>query len=235
MRFFTWPAAIPNAWDIEMFIHRGFWMVTWFKQEFGAREAVEAAKRGVAPEVIFDEVIRSIPPGSMGLVLQPYWSPMVYNKFAKGSMIGFGAVHTRAHIYRAILEGIGFELRRLSEVVQQRMGVKFKEIRVGGGGSKSDTAVQIAADMFGLPVSRMATSEISALGAAIDTAVATGIHPNFEVAVKAMVRKGKTFEPNPQSMKIYNDLYNDVYKKLYTIMEPVNRRIAQITGYPPED
>ncbi len=235
MRFFTWPAAIPNAWDIEMFIHRGFWMVTWFKQEFGAREALEAQKRGVAPEVIFDEVIRTIPPGSMGLVLQPYWSPMVYNKFAKGSMIGFGAVHTRAHIYRAILEGIGFELRRLSEVVQARTGVKFREIRVGGGGSKSDTAVQIAADMFGLPVSRMATSEISALGAAIDTAVATGMHTNFEDAVKAMVRKGKTFEPNPESQKIYNDLYNDVYKKLYTVMEPVNMRIAQITGYPAED
>jgi sugar (pentulose or hexulose) kinase len=235
MRFFTWPAALPNAWDIEMFIHRGFWMVTWFKQEFGAREAVEAAKRGVAPEVIFDEVIRTIPPGSMGLVLQPYWSPMVYNKFAKGSMIGFGAVHTRAHIYRAILEGIGFELRRLSEVVQARTGVKFREIRVGGGGSKSDTAVQIAADMFGLPVSRMETSEISALGAAIDTAIATGMHPNFEDAVKAMVRKGKTFQPNPESQKIYNDLYNDVYKKLYTVMEPVNKRIAQITGYPAED
>jgi sugar (pentulose or hexulose) kinase len=61
------------------------------------------------------------------------------------------------------------------------------------------------------------------------------MHPNFEVAVKAMVRKGKTFEPNPQSSKIYNDLYNDVYKKLYTVMEPVNRRIAQITGYPAED
>ncbi|MGD0210401.1 MAG: FGGY-family carbohydrate kinase [Desulfomonilia bacterium] len=235
MRFFTWPAAIPNAWDIEMFIHRGFWMVTWFKQEFGAREAVEAQKRGVAPEVIFDEVIRTIPPGSMGLVLQPYWSPMVYNKFAKGSMIGFGAVHTRAHIYRAILEGIGFELRRLSEVVQAKIGVKFKEIRVGGGGSKSDSAVQIAADMFGLSVSRMETSEISALGAAIDTAVATGMHKTFEDAVKSMVRKGRTFEPNTQSRKIYDDMYNDVYKRLYTVLEPVNRKIAQITGYPPAE
>ncbi|HVN71094.1 MAG TPA: FGGY-family carbohydrate kinase [Desulfomonilia bacterium] len=235
LKFFTWPSAFPNAWDIEMFIHRGFWMVTWFKQEFGAREAVEAQKRGVAPEVIFDEVIRSIPPGSMGLVLQPYWSPMVYSKFAKGSMIGFGAVHTRAHIYRAILEGIGFELRRLSETVQGRVGVKFKEIRVGGGGSKSDTAVQIAADMFGLPVSRMATSEISALGAAIDASVATGMHATIEDAVKSMVRKGRTFEPNPESVKIYNNLYHDVYKKLYTVLEPVNRRIAQITGYPEVD
>lgn len=235
LRFFTWPSAIPNAWDIEMFIHRGFWMITWFKQEFGMREALEAQKRGVAPEVVFDEVIRTIPPGSMGLVLQPYWSPMVYSKYAKGSIIGFGDVHTRAHIYRAILEGIGFELRRLSELVQARVGVTFREIRVGGGGSKSDTAVQIAADMFGLPVSRMATSEISALGAAIDTAVATGMHPTIEDAVRAMVRTGRTFEPMGQNQRIYNDLYHDVYKRLYTVLEPVNRRIAQITGYPAGD
>jgi sugar (pentulose or hexulose) kinase len=168
----------------------------------------------------------------MGLMLQPYWSPMVYNRFAKGSMVGFGAVHTRAHIYRAILEGIGFELRRLCEVVEARTGVRLKEIRVGGGGSRSDTAVQIAADMFGLPVSRMATTEISALGAAIDVAVATGMHGSFEDAVKAMVRKGKTFVPNPASRKTYNDLYRDVYLKLYKVLAPVNKRIARITGYP---
>lgn len=235
LRFFTWPSAIPNAWDIEMFIHRGFWMVTWFKQEFGSREALEAQRRGVAPEVIFDEVIRTIPPGSMGLVLQPYWSPMVYRRFAKGSIIGFGDVHTRAHIYRAILEGIGFELRRLSELVQSRIGVRFQEIRVGGGGSKSDTAVQIAADMFGLPVRRMATSEISALGAAIDASVATGLHPTIDDAVKAMVRTGRTFEPVPEHRRIYDDLYRDVYLKLYDVLEPVNRRIAEITGYPEAD
>jgi sugar (pentulose or hexulose) kinase len=235
MRFFTWPSAYPGAWDIEMFIHRGFWMVTWFKQEFGMREAQEAAKRGVAPEVIFDEVIGTIPPGSMGLVLQPYWSPMVYNRFAKGSMIGFGAVHTRAHIYRAILEGIGFELRRLSKVVQDRLGVRFREIRVGGGGSKSDVAVQIASDMFGLPVSRMATSEISALGAAIDASVATGMHPDIETAVRSMVRTGRTFQPNPESQRVYTDLYHDVYLKLYDVLEPVNERIAKITGYPGPD
>ncbi len=235
MRFFTWPSAIPNTWDIEMFIFRGFWMITWFKEEFGHREAQEALKRGIAPEAIFDEVIRDIPPGCMGLMLQPYWSPMVYNKYAKGSIIGFSDVHTRAHIYRAILEGIGFELKRLAEIVQKRIGVRFEEIRVGGGGSKSDTAVQIAADMFGLPVSRMATSEISALGAAMDAAVAVKMHSGFEDAVKAMVRKGKTFEPNPASRRIYNDLFNEVYMKTYTAVEPLNRKIAQITGYPAEE
>jgi sugar (pentulose or hexulose) kinase len=235
MRFFCWPAAIPDTWDIEMFIYRGFWMVTWFKQEFGHREALLAQERGVAPEVIFDEVIREIPPGCMGLMLQPYWSPMVYNKYAKGSIIGFADVHTRAHIYRAILEGIGFELKRLAEVVQKKTGTRFKEIRVGGGGSKSDVAVQIAADMFNLPVSRMETSEICALGAAIDTAVATGMYRSFDDAVKAMVRKGRTFEPKPAATKIYSDLFNEVYMKTYSALEPLNRKIAQITGYPPEE
>lgn len=235
MRFFIWPAAIPKTWDIEMFIFRGFWMVTWFKQEFGHREALEAEKRGVAPEVVFDEVIRNIPPGCMGLMVQPYWSPLVSDKYAKGSIIGFGDVHTRAHIYRAILEGIAFELRRMNEIVQSKTGVEIKEIRVGGGGSRSDVAVQIAADMFNLPTYRMATSEISALGAAIDAAVGVGMFSSFEDAVKSMVRTGRKFEPIAGNHKIYSELFNDVYKKNFDIIAPLNKRIGQITGYPPED
>jgi sugar (pentulose or hexulose) kinase len=235
LRFFTWPAALPNAWDIELFIHRGFWMVTWFKQEFGYREALEAEKRGVAPEVLFDEVVRDIPPGSMGLMLQPYWSPMVSNKYAKGSIIGFGDVHTRAHIYRAILEGLGYELRRLYEIYNEKTGVTIKEIRVGGGGSRSDVAVQIAADIFNLPVSRMATSEICALGAAIDAAVGTGMFTSFDEAVASMVKKGRVFEPIPANHQIYNDLYKGVYLKTYSVLEPLYKKIAAITGYPPED
>ncbi len=235
LRFFTWPAALPRAWNIEMFIYRGFWMVTWFKQEFGHREALEAQARGVAPEVVLDEVIRDIPPGSMGLMLQPCWSPTVNNKYVKGSIIGFGDIHTRAHIYRAIFEGICFELRRLQEIVQNKTGIAIKEIRVGGGGSRSDVAVQIAADMFNLPTSRMETSEIAALGAAIDAAVGTGIYATFEEAVAAMVRQGKTFMPNPQSHRVYTQLFHEVYKKSFNIMKPIYRKIAQITRYPAED
>jgi len=235
MKFFTWPAALPNAWDIETFIYRGFWMVTWFKQEFGHREVLEAQRRGVAPEVVFDEVVRDIPPGSMGLMLQPYWTPMVHDKYAKGSIIGFGDVHTRAHIYRAILEGIGYELKRLSEIAYRKTGIPLKEIRVGGGGSKSDVAVQIAADLFNLPVFRMGTSEIGALGAAIDAAVGTGMFSSFEEAVASMVKKGQTFEPRPENHRIYQRLYEEVYLQTYKALEPLNRKIAEITGYPPAD
>jgi len=232
MKFYTWPAALPNAWDIEMFIYRGFWMITWFKQEFGHREAIEAKQRGVEPEVVFDETIRDIPPGSLGLMLQPHWTPMIYDKYAKGSVIGFGDVHNRAHLYRAILEGIGYELKRLYEITVKKTGIPLKEIRVGGGGSKSDVAVQIAADMFNLPVSRMSTPETCALGAAIDAAVGTGMFSSFQEAVASMVKKGRTFTPDPANHRIYQALYKEVYLQTYKSLEPLYRKVARITGYP---
>jgi sugar (pentulose or hexulose) kinase len=177
-------------------------------------------------------VIRDIPPGSMGLMLQPHWSPKVHNKFVKGVILGFGDVHTRAHVYRAILEGLCFELRHMQEIVQKKNGVPLRELRVGGGGSRSDVVIQIAADMFNLPASRMATSEISALGAAIDAAVATGLYPSFDAAVAAMVHKGKTFQPDAQTHRIYSQLFHEVYKQISSTMAPIYRSIARITGYP---
>ena len=156
-------------------------------------------------------------------------------KFAKGSIIGFGDVHTRAHIYRAILEGLGYELRRLYEFLNKKTGVTIKEIRVGGGGSRSDVAVQVAADIFNLPVSRMATYEICALGAAIDAAVGTGMFASFDEAVASMVKKGRVFEPDAQNHRIYDDLYQGVYTKTYGALDPLYKKVASITGYPSED
>jgi sugar (pentulose or hexulose) kinase len=171
----------------------------------------------------------------MGLMLQPFWSPPAKNKFSKGAIIGFGDVHTRAHIYRAIYEGICFELRRLQEITQKKTGIPIREIRVGGGGSRSDVAVQIAADMFNLPTARMSTSEISSLGAAIDAAVGIGMYATFEEAVAGMVRKQKTFEPNAHNHRIYTELFEGVYKEAFNTLEPLYRRSAQITGYPAGD
>jgi sugar (pentulose or hexulose) kinase len=229
--FFTWCAPIPDAWILECFIYRGFWMARWFLQEMGQREIDEAEKRNIAPEEVLDEIIRDIPPGSLGLMLQPHWTPHPSLKYSKGSLIGFASAHTRAHIYRAILEGIVFELKRLGDRVQQKTGVRLSEIRVGGGGSKSDVAVQIAADIFSLPVKRMNTYETCALGAAIDTAVATGIFGDFETAVNSMVHVGQEFLPDSEKSRIYGELFKDVYLKTFNALTPLYKRSTEITGY----
>ncbi len=229
-----YPAAVPDCHSLEVQIYRGYWMVSWFKKEFGHREQRIAQERGIAPEELFDELVRAVPPGSMGLVLQPYWSPglKVPGPEAKGAVIGFGDVHTRAHLYRAILEGLAYGLREGGERCQRRSGVELTEIRVAGGGSQSDAAMQITADIFGLPTARPHLYEASGLGAAIDGAVGLGIHSDFQSAVAEMTRPGAVFEPESESRKIYDELYREVYLKMYRRLRPLYEQIRRITGYP---
>ena len=218
-----YPAAIPKAYNLEIQILRGYWMVSWFKKEFGLREQVLADQQGLKPEDFFDDLVHAVPPGSDGLVLQPYWSPGLRfpGPEARGAMIGFSDSHTRAHIYRAILEGLAYALREAAEKSDKRSKVPIQELRVAGGGSQSDAALQLTADIFGLPVSRPHLYETSGLGAAIDAAVGAGVHPDFTTAVAAMTRLGETFLPNPETQEVYEGLYHGVYKKMYSQLQPL--------------
>jgi len=231
-----YPAAVPDTYSLEIQIFRGYWMVDWFKREFGYREQIVAEEQGVEPEALLDELVRQVPPGSMGLILQPYWSPgiKVPGPEAKGAVIGFGDVHTRAHMYRAILEGLAYALREAKERIERRSKTPITELRVAGGGSQSDAAMQLTADIFGLITSRPHVYEASGLGAAIDATVGLGLHPDFDTAVREMTHIGQVFEPNPHTRAIYDSLYNRVYKRMYERLKPLYEEIRQITGYPPQ-
>ena len=208
-----YPSAVPGAYDLELQIYRGYWMVSWFKHEFGLREEHIAIERGIEPEELFDDLVNAVPPGSQGLVLQPYWSPGLRSPGpeARGAIIGFGDMHTRAHVYRAILEGLAYALREGAERTTRRSGIRPVELRVAGGGSQSRAAMQITADIFGLPAARPHVYEASGLGAAIDAAVGVGLHRDFESAVKEMTRIGEVFEPNPKAHEVYDELYQKEY------------------------
>lgn len=229
-----YPAAVPGAYSLEIQIYRGYWMVSWFKQEFGKHEQLIADDLGVEPETLFDELINSVPPGSQGLILQPYWSPglKVPGPEAKGAIIGFGDVHTRAHLYRAILEGLAYALREGKERSERRSKITITELRVSGGGSQSDAALQLTADIFGMAVARPHIYETSGLGAAIDAAVGLGLHPDFSTAVGTMTRISQVFEPDLEHHKVYDALYRSVYLQLYDRLQPLYQQIRDITGYP---
>ncbi|MBU0490740.1 MAG: FGGY-family carbohydrate kinase [Chloroflexi bacterium] len=230
-----YPSAVPGHYNTELQIYRGFWMVNWFKHEFGHYEQRVAQDRACEPEDLFDELVAAVPPGSMGLTLQPYWSPGLKEPGpeAKGAVIGFGDVHTRAHLYRAILEGLAYALREGKERTEQRSKVPITALRVSGGGSQSDAAMQITADVFGLPASRPHVYETSGLGAAIDAAVGLGLHPDFASAVRDMTRIRDTFDPRPEPRQMYEDLYQRVYRQMYRRLQPLYEEIRAITGYPP--
>ena len=177
------------------------------------------------------------PPGSMGLILQPYWSPgvRVPGPEAKGAVIGWGDVHTRAHLYRAILEGLAYALREGAERTVKRTKVPITELRVSGGGSQSPAAVQLTADVFGLPASRPHTHETSGLGAAIDAAVGLGLHPSFEAAVGRDDAGRRDAGPGPGRPRDVRATCTAASTCSCTSgCSRSTREIRRITGYPPE-
>jgi len=143
-------------------------------------------------------------------------------------VIGFGDVHSRAHFYRAIIEGLAYALREGADRTEKRSHIPITDLRVAGGGSQSPGAMQISADIFGLPVSRPHVYEASGLGAAIDVAVGLNLHPDFRTAVNEMTRLGDTFDPDQKRHEMYTELFEKVYKRMYKQLKPLYNDIREI-------
>jgi sugar (pentulose or hexulose) kinase len=227
-----YPASLPGAYNPEVEIFRGFWMISWFKQQFAHREVTEAQRLGVEAEELLNRCLERTSPGAMGLVVQPYWGPGLEHPNAKGAMIGFGDVHTRDHVYRAVIEGLGYALYEGMEKIQKKGKTRVEKAAVSGGASQSDEICKIIADIFNLPMVKGETHETSGLGAAILTAVGIGIYPKIDQAVANMVRVKTVFDPNPLNANIYSQLYKTVYGQMYKALAPLYSQIQEITGYP---
>ncbi len=215
----AYPAVLKDYYNPEVQIFRGYWMISWFKQNFARHLEKRAEEMGTSVEEIMNSEIESIPPGSDGLILQPFWQAGLTSPEARGAIIGFSDYHTRAHVYRAIIEGIDFALREGLERMEKRGKQKIDFIAVSGGGSQSDLICQIAANIFNKPIKRVQTYETSALGAAIVTFTACGVYGDEQDAIKNMVRYVDTFIPEPTAVVTYDHIYHNIYLKLYDKLE----------------
>ena len=224
----AYAAAVPNLYNMDVQIYRGYWMLKWFATEFASELEEEAMKKQVPVEAILDQWLNDVPVGSDGLLLQPYWGPGLARPLAKGAIIGFSNVHTRKHIYRAIVEGIAFALREGLESIEKSQKQKVKSLRISGGGSLSDEICQITADIFGLEISRVQTIESTSLGAAIATFAAVKEFKDVHEAVKNMTKLSTTFKPNQTNYRLYNQIYHQVYLKMYPRLKPLNEEINEI-------
>ena len=221
-------ASVPGLYNMDVQIYRGYWMLKWFASEFAGELEKEAKHKHIPVEEVLDEWLNDVPVGSDGLILQPYWGPGLARPLAKGAIVGFSNVHTRKHIYRAIVEGIAFALREGLECIEKAQKRKVKSLRISGGGSLSDEICQITADIFGLEISRVQTIESTSLGAAIATFTAVKEFDSVEDAVKNMSQLSETFKPNQANHRIYERIYRTVYLKVYPRLKPINVEINNI-------
>ncbi len=228
----AYPAPIPGCFNPEVEIFRGYWMITWFKNQFAWKEVSEAAELGIAPEAMLNRLLETTPAGCHGLVMQPYWTAGLKNPAAKGAIIGFGDVHERAHLYRAIIEGLAYGLKEGLGNIERVSRTQVETLAVSGGASQSDEICQISADIFNLPLVRGATYETSGLGAAMCGAAGLGWYPDVKTAARSMARRSNSFEPDQKNARLYAELYSRVYKKMYKALAPLYEEIRTICNYP---
>lgn len=221
-------SILPGRYTPEVEIFRGYWLISWFKKEFAQKEVAEAIEKKVSTEEILNKKLKEVPAGCDGLVLQPYFTPNLTMPEAKGAVIGLSDVHTRIHLYRAIIEGINFALMDGMRHMEKRGDFRFEEIRVGGGGAQSSEICQITADMFGLPVVRTQTYEVSGIGSAIPAFVSLGVFDSYKEALHHMVYKKDVFLPNKKQHAVYQKLYEDVYKQIYPRLSEIYMRMSKI-------
>jgi sugar (pentulose or hexulose) kinase len=213
----AYPAALPEHFNTEIQVFRGFWMVSWFLEQFGDIEQKQAAERGVPAETLLDALLGQTEPGADGLVLQPFWNPVLgeTGPEGRGSIIGFKDFHTRAHVYRALIEGLAFALRSGKARIERRTKTPITCIRLSGGGAQSDQVTQIMADVLNLPVERFDDCEASGRGAAMVGAAAVGWHPSVAAACLAMVGDAHPIQPDSEAVRRYEALYEGQYRPLY--------------------
>jgi sugar (pentulose or hexulose) kinase len=230
----AYPGVAPGYYNPEIEIYRGYWLLSWYKQEFADKEVAEARRLGVPAERLLDERLKEIKPGCDGLIMQPYFTPGVDMPFAKGAIIGFSDVHTRIHIYRAIIEGINFALIDGLRGMEKRGKLKARELYVAGGGSQSDEVCRITASMFGLPVYRTQTHEVTGIGSSLAAFVARGIFSSHEEAVREMIHIKDEFPPNGEDHKIYEEIYEKIFSKVFDKLSPLYQEINEIINPDPK-
>jgi len=225
----AYPSVQKDVYNMDVQIYRGFWMVNWFLKEFGAYAIDDLITTDVNPEE-YNKKLFDIPAGSNGLILQPYWGSPLEHPEVKGAMIGFSDYTGKIHFYKAIIEGIGYELRVAKQNFEKALHHKFKALRISGGGARSDEICQIFADLFGLKVEKVQTVETSSLGAAMGVFLSLGVYSSAEEAVKKMVHVEKTFTPNIENTKIYDELFNNAYRGLYKKLRKTHQYLYRFSA-----
>lgn len=219
-RLHTFCHAIPGRWHVMGVTQSAGLSLRWYRDNFGAASPGVQKKDGRDPYDVFAEEASAAPAGSEGA----FWAPYLMGERtphldpnARAALIGLTASHTRAHVIRAIMEGVAFSLKD-SFTIFEEMKIPVNSIRLGGGGARSPLWRQIQADVYAHEVEIVEAEEGAAYGAAILAGVGAGGWPSVEQACDAVVRVAKRIEPNPKDSAVMQKAYQ-TYRKIYPALK----------------
>ena len=203
--------AVPGKWHLMAVTLSAAGSLQWYRDTF-------------APETTFDALVAeaaSAPAGSEGALFLPYLSgerTPYPDPLARGALVGVTVRHRRAHVTRAVLEGVAFSMRDCMGLFEQAGLGSVKQVRVAGGGARSALWRKILASVLGVELVTVNSTEGAAYGAALIAGVGAGAWPNLAVACGSAIAISGRDAPDPEWQRRYEALYPR-YRALYPALK----------------
>ncbi|MBE7553885.1 MAG: carbohydrate kinase [Anaerolineales bacterium] len=231
------PIVSPDIFMTTLFADPEYWLtieasatsatnLEWFVNQFCAEERLEANRRGVSVYEVCNEVVANVPVESASLIFHPFLYGSNVQATARAGFYGVGGWHTRAHLLRALYEGVVYSHLNHAEKLRQA-GADFDIVRLTGGGARSEVWTQMFADTLEVLIEVPDGMETGAHGAAISAGIGAGIYTNYTEAVEQAVSVVRVHEPDQRRTPLYLARYEE-YKQLLEAMSQPWDRLAHL-------
>jgi xylulokinase len=200
-------------------------VLNWFVREVATAEAADARAVGQSPHARLDALAQSVPAGSDGLILLPYFlgeKTPIHDAAARGTFIGLGLHHRLGHLWRAALEGIAYGFRH-HVAVSLDIGYPINRVVASDGGAGSALWMQIVADVLQRPIELLDGHPGSCLGAAYAAAHGVGALDNWNL-IERFVKPSKTIAPNSRHAAVYDNAFA-IFLATYDALKAIYPRL----------
>jgi L-xylulokinase len=211
--FMTSAYCIPGYWLITEASATSASNLEWVVSELMAGERREAQAKGGSVFDAVNDMVDGIAPADSDVLFLPFLYGSSAGPKATAGFLGLHGWHGRAHMLRAVYEGVVFSHKTHVDRLLCHRG-SAQAARIAGGAAKSSVWVQMFADVLQLPIELTACEELGAMGAAICAGVGVDLFGSFEEAVERMVRVSRTVEPRKENREVYRDKYGSYLRHI---------------------
>ena len=213
------PHAVADKYVSYAFCFTGGALLQWYRNQFARYESAIARQSG---QNVYEMLDQSIPMDPTGILVLPHFAGSAtpyMDSGSKGAIIGLTIEHTSADIYKALMEGVSYEMLLNIEMLR-KAGVKINRLRATGGGAKSIVWLQLKADIFGLPIVSLGSSEAGTIGSIMLAGLASGAFTSLQEAADRLIHEEGTCCPDWKKHTAYMAIF-EKYKEVYRAVRPL--------------
>ncbi len=220
LRMHSFCHILPSLWHVETAMLSAGLSLRWLRDQVLGAASYE--------EIV--DTAQTVQPGADGLFFQPYLAgertPHMDPR-ARGSFVGLTRRHTRAHLVRAVMEGVVFGMRQGLDVMLS-LSVPVDLIVASGGATRHPLWLQLQADIYDRPIHRTASEEAAAMGAALLAGVGVGLFANAQTAIRSAVHWHEdVIRPDPDRVDLYEHHYR-LYSNLYPALASTDWSLGMV-------